>query len=267
MLRIGTRSSKGCCSGTDRDAMTFDRNIGGAVGELFVRQVRALNLQGGAVEVEVAAQHLAFGVLPGTTHPKHLRAVDPADTQERAGSRHALAPAHGHLRPLARPAEVSQLLARPHEMAVDVARPSGIEFVGDGSHHRLVEQRHAVAHPPPHDEHTTLAEHARGDQCLITEPLPHVFDPLRRAVGIVQFPCVERGLEADDVVEVAVLDDGSIVVFAVSAVTPGDPEEASDQEREMLRQQLAMLAGNEAAATLLQTLRQQMKVTVIEAQL
>ncbi|WP_149194124.1 peptidyl-prolyl cis-trans isomerase [Luteimonas suaedae] len=63
------------------------------------------------------------------------------------------------------------------------------------------------------------------------------------------------------------LDDGSIVVFAVTAVTPGDPEEASAQERELLQQQLATLSGNEAAAALLRALRADMKITVVEAQL
>ena len=63
------------------------------------------------------------------------------------------------------------------------------------------------------------------------------------------------------------LDDGSIVVFAVTAVTPGDPAEAMEQEREMLRQQLTMLAGNDSAAALVRALRARMKVSVIEAQL
>lgn len=63
------------------------------------------------------------------------------------------------------------------------------------------------------------------------------------------------------------LDDGSIVVFAVTAVIPGDPSEASEQEKELLRQQLTILAGNESAAAVLRALRERMKVTVIEAQL
>ncbi|NZA27531.1 peptidyl-prolyl cis-trans isomerase [Luteimonas sp. SJ-92] len=65
----------------------------------------------------------------------------------------------------------------------------------------------------------------------------------------------------------AVLDDGSVVVFAVASVTPGDPEEASEQERQMLQQQLALLAGNEDAAAVLRALRERMKITVVEAQL
>ena len=39
------------------------------------------------------------------------------------------------------------------------------------------------------------------------------------------------------------------------------------QERELLRQQLTMLAGNESAAAVLRALRERMKITVIEAQL
>ncbi|QCO68098.1 peptidylprolyl isomerase [Luteimonas yindakuii] len=63
------------------------------------------------------------------------------------------------------------------------------------------------------------------------------------------------------------LEDGSVVVYAVSAVTPGNPAEASEQERQMLIQQLTMLAGGEAAQTLVRTLRARMKVTVNEARL
>ncbi|MDH5823772.1 peptidyl-prolyl cis-trans isomerase [Luteimonas sp. RD2P54] len=65
----------------------------------------------------------------------------------------------------------------------------------------------------------------------------------------------------------AVLDDGSVVVFAVTAVVPGDPEEASEQERQMLQQQLALLAGSQDATAVLRALRERMKITVVEAQL
>jgi peptidyl-prolyl cis-trans isomerase D len=63
------------------------------------------------------------------------------------------------------------------------------------------------------------------------------------------------------------LADGGFVVFSVTAVTPGDPARASPQEREMLGQQLAQLIGNEDASALLRALRQQMKITVVEARL
>jgi len=63
------------------------------------------------------------------------------------------------------------------------------------------------------------------------------------------------------------LADGSVVVFTVSKVTPGDAAEASEAERDMFRQQLAALFGNEDAQTLQEALRRQMKVTVVESKL
>ena len=63
------------------------------------------------------------------------------------------------------------------------------------------------------------------------------------------------------------LEDGSVVVFAVDAVTPGDIAEIGDAERDMFRQQMAMVLGREDADTLLRELRRQMKVTVREANL
>ena len=63
------------------------------------------------------------------------------------------------------------------------------------------------------------------------------------------------------------LDGGNIVVFEVTAVTPGDPAEIGAQERTLLSRQLTVLAGNDAADALLQALRQRMKVTVVESQL
>ena len=64
-----------------------------------------------------------------------------------------------------------------------------------------------------------------------------------------------------------VLDDGSVVVFAVSAVTPGDVAEIGDAERDMFRQQMALVRGREDADTLLRELRRQMKITVRESNL
>jgi len=63
------------------------------------------------------------------------------------------------------------------------------------------------------------------------------------------------------------LADGSFLVFNVTKVTPGNPDDASDAERDTVKQQLAALAGREDADTLLRTLRQQMKVTVVESKL
>src|SRR5690606_10730643 len=64
-----------------------------------------------------------------------------------------------------------------------------------------------------------------------------------------------------------VLDSGGAVVFAVTKVTPGKPEEASEQERTMLQQQLAQMAGNEDAQGMLKSLRKRMKITVAESRL
>jgi len=63
------------------------------------------------------------------------------------------------------------------------------------------------------------------------------------------------------------LPDGSAVVFAVTRVEPGNPDEASEQEQSMLRQQLGSLLGSEDAEVLQRSLRRQMKITVNEARL
>ncbi|MGI8560798.1 MAG: peptidyl-prolyl cis-trans isomerase [Luteimonas sp.] len=65
----------------------------------------------------------------------------------------------------------------------------------------------------------------------------------------------------------AVLADGSQVVFAVTKVTPGDPTQATPQERQQLQQQLETFRGNEDENGFMQGLRQRMKVTVVEARL
>ncbi len=64
-----------------------------------------------------------------------------------------------------------------------------------------------------------------------------------------------------------VQDDGSIVLYAVSKVTPGDAGEGSEQERAMLQTQLARMAGDEDALALMRALRQRMRVTTVEARL
>lgn len=63
------------------------------------------------------------------------------------------------------------------------------------------------------------------------------------------------------------LADGSAVVFVVTKVEPGNPEEAPEQEQAMLRQQLGSLLGNEDAEVLQRSLRREMKITVNEARL
>ncbi|MCD9097009.1 peptidyl-prolyl cis-trans isomerase [Luteimonas fraxinea] len=63
------------------------------------------------------------------------------------------------------------------------------------------------------------------------------------------------------------LADGSSVVFAVTKVEPGKPEDASEQEQRMLRQQLGSLLGSEDAEIMQRSLRREMKITVNEARL
>ncbi len=63
------------------------------------------------------------------------------------------------------------------------------------------------------------------------------------------------------------LADGRAVVFAVTKVTPGDPKEASDQERKTLQEQLARVAGQEDSDEMLRALRKRVKITVAESRL
>ncbi len=63
------------------------------------------------------------------------------------------------------------------------------------------------------------------------------------------------------------LPDGSAVVFTVDRVVPGDPADATEQERTLLRQQLGTLLGSEDASVLQRALRSEMKITVNEARL
>ena len=65
----------------------------------------------------------------------------------------------------------------------------------------------------------------------------------------------------------ATLGDGRVLVFAVTKVTPGNPEEASEQERAALQQQLVQVAGSEDADGMLKALRKRMKITVAESRL
>lgn len=65
----------------------------------------------------------------------------------------------------------------------------------------------------------------------------------------------------------AMLANGAAVVFAVTRVTPGNPKEATEQERRTLQEQLARVAGNEDSDEMLQSLRKRMKITVAESRL
>ncbi len=61
--------------------------------------------------------------------------------------------------------------------------------------------------------------------------------------------------------------DGSIVVYEVRKVVPGDVKEATAAQRAGLQQQLAQVGGNDDVAALVKTLRKRMKVTVAEDRL
>jgi peptidyl-prolyl cis-trans isomerase D len=63
------------------------------------------------------------------------------------------------------------------------------------------------------------------------------------------------------------LPDGSMVVFSVSKVTPGNITEVTPQERAMLQQQLAQASGSDDARAYVAALRRQMQVKVAEDRL
>ena len=61
-----------------------------------------------------------------------------------------------------------------------------------------------------------------------------------------------------------VLDDGRIVVYAVTKVTPGDAAEATPEQRSALATQLAQVAGNEDVEGVVAKLRRQATIEVAE---
>lgn len=63
------------------------------------------------------------------------------------------------------------------------------------------------------------------------------------------------------------LADGGVAVFVVRSVTPGNVAEASPEEREQLRAQLAQVAGFGDGQAYVTALRQRMRVTVAEDRL
>jgi peptidyl-prolyl cis-trans isomerase D len=65
----------------------------------------------------------------------------------------------------------------------------------------------------------------------------------------------------------AALADGGVAVFVVRSVTPGNVAEASPDEREQLRAQLARIAGFGDGEAYVSALRQRMRVTVAEDRL
>lgn len=115
------------------------------------------------------------------------------------------------------------------------------------------------------------------------KPLPEL-----AAAGQLQptvLPALQRGVPAPDAVTMqaifsvpppaagkvsagrTLLTDGRAIVFVVSKVTPGDPKEATAQQRLQLQQQLAQLAGSDDAQSLIKALRKRMKIVVAEDRL
>jgi len=64
-----------------------------------------------------------------------------------------------------------------------------------------------------------------------------------------------------------VLDDGRIVVYQIRSVKPGDPKEATAEQRTTLRDQLARAAALEAVEGMVRDLRRRMRITVAEDRL
>ncbi|MEO5566568.1 MAG: peptidylprolyl isomerase [Luteimonas sp.] len=64
-----------------------------------------------------------------------------------------------------------------------------------------------------------------------------------------------------------VLDDGSVVVYALHKTIPGDTKEATPAQRTTLKQQLAEIGGNDDVNALVKALRKQMRITVAEDRL
>jgi peptidyl-prolyl cis-trans isomerase D len=63
------------------------------------------------------------------------------------------------------------------------------------------------------------------------------------------------------------LPDGRIVVYAVSKVVPGDPKQATKEQRTSLAAQLAGVAGNGDVEGVIQALRARARIEVAEDRL
>jgi peptidyl-prolyl cis-trans isomerase D len=94
----------------------------------------------------------------------------------------------------------------------------------------------------------------RGTPLPDAESAAAFFDAAPKAPG---------GVAADKVV----LADGRIVVFVVNKVEPGNPKEATADQRLQLQQQLGQMAGNSDADALVNTLRKHMTIKVAEDRL
>ena len=106
-----------------------------------------------------------------------------------------------------------------------------------------------------------------------------------RGLSVANIPGVPRGAPVPDIdvadamfrapvpaagkvsADKARMADGRFVVFAVSKVTPGDPTQATPEQRIQMRQQIAEAAGYGEATSMVKELRRKMKITVAEDRL
>lgn len=115
---------------------------------------------------------------------------------------------------------------------------------------------------------TTLQQAASGQQLVPAElqavprgaPMPD--QAATEAYFSVPAPAAGKGSSGK-----VKLADGSIVVFVVHKVTPGNPAAASAQERALLQQQLARSTGIDDARAFIAAMRKQMRIEVAEDRL
>ncbi len=88
---------------------------------------------------------LLLRLLPGTPQTNNFRAVHAAHPRE-PGDGLALAPAAGHLGPIAGPLVIGRLLAGSDHVAIDDPGRVRSQLAGQGGDGRLVEQRHPLVH-------------------------------------------------------------------------------------------------------------------------
>jgi hypothetical protein len=176
-----------------------------------------------ADHVLAGAERLPFGLLPGAAHLQHLRVVHPADARVERGQWQRVAPAAGRVRPLGRPPQVTQLVARVHQAAVDRARPEQGELVGQRGHHGLVQQREPLGHPGLFDADAPLEVHAeRGERRVLETPAEvlHAARPGERTVQV-----AGAHVAGDAQVEHVPLL-GALVHLVEQALRPAEPARA-----------------------------------------
>src|SRR5439155_23363836 len=111
--------------------------------------VAAFSHDAGVDVGDVPANPLGFvlSLRPGTADLHHLGPMDPADALVQDRGRDSVAPVRRRLGPRCRPADVTQLVAGGHEVAVDVAGPQRRKAFGRRLQYAFVEQRRALLRP------------------------------------------------------------------------------------------------------------------------